>query len=266
MVQLRDVVDLFHGWYPPDTAEDWDAVGLVYGDPHQAVTSILLAVDPVDAVAREAASTGADLLITHHPLFLRPVHGFAAVTPKGTTLSRLAATGCALLTGHTNADSAVDGVCEALARVAGLGGLRPLIATPGAPDTGSGRIGEIEAMSLADFAGRLAAALPVTAAGVRVAGDPDRSIRRVAVAGGAGDFLLDTVAETDADVFVTSDLRHHPASEFLERGGPALVDIPHWAAEWTWLPRLQARLQSALGDTVVTRVSTIVTDPWQFRL
>ena len=67
---------------------------------------------------------------------------------------------------------------------------------------------------------------------------------------------------TDADVYVTSDLRHHPAAEFVEQGGPALVDVAHWAAEWTWLPVVEARLREALGDTVETRVSTIVHRPW----
>ena len=108
----------------------------------------------------------------------------------------------------------------------------------------------------------VAAALPETAHGVRVAGDPERPVRRVAVCGGAGDFLLDEVLGSDADVYVTSDLRHHPAAEFLEQGGPALVDVAHWAAEWTWLPVVEARVREALGDTVETRVSTIRTDPW----
>ena len=99
-----------------------------------------------------------------------------------------------------------------------------------------------------------------------MAGDPARPVRRVALCGGAGDFLLDTVAGTDADVYVTSDLRHHPAGEFAERGGPALVDVAHWAAEWTWLPVVEARLVEALGDTVETRVSTVRTDPWSFRV
>ncbi len=112
----------------------------------------------------------------------------------------------------------------------------------------------------------MARALPETAHGVRVAGDPDRTVRRVAVCGGAGDFLLDLVRGTDADVYVTSDLRHHPAAEFVEHGGPALVDVAHWAAEWTWLPVVRAKVQQVLGDTVETRVSTTCTDPWQFRI
>ncbi len=136
---------------------------------------------------------------------------------------------------------------------------------PGGAATGTGRIGSVEPTSLQEFAAAVAAALPATAHGVRVAGDPEREVRRVALCGGAGDFQLDTVLGTDADVYVTSDLRHHRAGEFLEHGGPALVDVAHWAAEWTWLPVVSARLAQALGDTVETRVSTLNTDPWHFR-
>ncbi|HYH34409.1 MAG TPA: Nif3-like dinuclear metal center hexameric protein, partial [Nocardioides sp.] len=120
--------------------------------------------------------------------------------------------------------------------------------------------------TLAEFAGAVAAALPPTQHGVRVAGDPERPVRKVAVCGGAGDFLLDRVAHSDVDVYLTSDLRHHPAAEFLEHEGPALLDVAHWAAEWTWLPVVAAKLGDALGDTVETRVSTLTTDPWDFRI
>jgi hypothetical protein len=144
------------------------------------------------------------------------------------------------------------------------------VAPATAGETGSGRIGDVEPTTLGDFARIVAERLPSTAGGVRVGGDPRRPVRRVAVCGGAGDFLLDAVLATDADVYVTSDLRHHPASEFLEKDGPALVDVAHWAAEWTWLPVVEARVRRALGDlggdlggdTVETRVSHIPTDPW----
>ena len=97
---LADVVALLHGWFPPETAEEWDAVGLVLGAPEQPVRRILFAVDPVLPVAEEAAAWGADLLVVHHPLFLRAVHGVPATTPKGRTLHRLSTAGCALFGAH----------------------------------------------------------------------------------------------------------------------------------------------------------------------
>src|SRR4051812_46220924 len=137
-------------------------------------------------------------------------------------------------------------------------------------DRGAGRIGILrQPRTLRDFADEVAAALPRTAAGARVSGDLDRVVSVVAVAGGAGDFLLDDARASGADVFVTSDLRHHPASEFREHPtAPALIDVPHWAAEWTWLPVAQDALAAVLdqrGLAVKSEVSRICTDPWNYR-
>jgi dinuclear metal center YbgI/SA1388 family protein len=370
MPRLADVVELLHGWYPPETADDWDAVGLAAGDPTAAVRRVLLAVDPVLPVAREAATWDADLLLTHHPLFLRGVHGVAETTPKGRTLATLTRAGCGLLSAHTNADHGSPGVSDALARALGLRDVRPVapsgppldkivvfapvgdaqpirdalaaagagqvgdydtvtytaagegrfrplaganptvgtvgelevtdelrieallprarradvvravlaahsyeevaydvleLADPGIAATGAGRVGDVDEITLGAFADTVARALPPTARGVLVGGNLDRVVRRVAVTGGAGDFLLDGALASGADVYVTSDLRHHVAGEFLEKGGPSLLDVSHWAAEWTWLPELAARLGEALGDTVEIRVSTLCTDVWQAR-
>lgn len=263
---LGEAVELLHDWYPPDTAESWDAVGLIAGDPGDSVAKVAFAVDATYEVAVEAAAWGADLLVVHHPLFLKGVHGVARTTPKGRTLGVLTDAGCALLAAHTNADRAVGGVSEALALALGLSEVEPLAPAPHDPLVGTGRIGWVDETVLARFGEQVSRALPMTAHGIRVAGDPHREVRRVAVCGGAGDFLLDELAtRADIDVYVTSDLRHHPAAEFVEKGGPALVDIAHWAAEWTWLPVVEARLREAWGATVATQVSTRCTDPWTFR-
>ena len=137
------------------------------------------------------------------------------------------------------------------------------LADPGVAETGSGRIGTVAQTTLGEFAQRVADVLPQTAQGVRVAGDPDRAVRRVAVCGGAGDFLLDDVRRSDADVYVTSDLRHHPAARVPRARRPGAgrrralgrrVDLAAGGGP--------ARGRRRLGDTVETRVSTICTDPW----
>ncbi|MET9798739.1 Nif3-like dinuclear metal center hexameric protein [Nocardiopsis alba] len=273
-VTLSDVTAAFEEVYPLRWAASWDAVGLVCGDPEQPVRRILFAVDPVDAVVDEALTGDADLIITHHPLMLRGVTSVAANTPKGRIAHRLIRAGVALYTAHTNADTAAPGVSDALARAVGLTGpLRPLDPDTTDPDgaRGIGRIGELPApLTLRDFADGVAHALPATAAGIRVAGDLDRLVTRVAVSGGAGDSLLEAARAADVDVYVTSDLRHHPASEFVERpGSPALIDTAHFASEWPWLADGARHLSEALvrrvgpqGANVEIRVSTTVTDAW----
>jgi dinuclear metal center YbgI/SA1388 family protein len=263
---LQDVVAVLERVYDPSWAESWDAVGLVCGDPDATVRLVAFAVDPVAAVVDEAIERGADLLVTHHPLFLRGVHGVPATTFKGRIVHRLIRGGVALFTAHTNADSADPGVSDALAGVLGLTGLTPLEPRAGNPELGAGRVGELPAAeSLAAFADRVSRALPATAAGVRFAGDPERPVRRVAVCGGSGDSFFGAVTAAGVDAYVTADLRHHPASEALAAGGPALVDVAHWASEWPWLEHAARTLRSELaaaGTTVDTYVSTLVTDPW----
>lgn len=260
--------------WPESLAEEWDEVGLVAGHPSAEITRVMFAVDPTLEVIDEAIEWGAELLITHHPLLLKGVTTVAANTAKGRAVHRLIESGTALLTVHTNGDSAVGGVSDVLADALGLEDVAPLTpAANGLPEEGIGRVGDLaEAMTLGDFAARVYGILPSVAGGVRVSGDKDGLVRRVAVCGGAGDSLFDEVRASSADLFVTADLRHHPASEAREaavNGRPYLIDVSHFASEWLWLPAAADALGNVLADQgldVEIRVSTTNSDPWDFIL
>lgn len=133
MTTVADVIAALESAYPPRLAADWDAVGLVCGDPSEPVTTVLVAVDPVPETVEEAVGIGAQLLVTHHPLLLRGVHGVGADTPKGALVHRLVRGGTALFTAHTNADAADPGVSDALAAALGLTVEGPLVGAPTAP-------------------------------------------------------------------------------------------------------------------------------------
>ncbi|WP_329563748.1 Nif3-like dinuclear metal center hexameric protein [Kitasatospora sp. NBC_01266] len=268
MPKLSDVINTLDELYPPSWAESWDAVGLVCGDPDDQVRRVLFAVDPVQAVVEEAVAWGADLLVTHHPLYLRGTTSVAATSFKGRVVHTLIRAGIALHVAHTNADHADPGVSDALAEAIGLTVLAPLVPDPSDPAgrRGTGRICELPApLPLAEFAAQVAAALPATAAGVRVSGDPQRPVHRVAVSGGSGDSFFAEVRAAGVDAYVTADLRHHPAAEAAEASAVALVDAAHWATEWPWLNLAARSLETAAtahGWELATRVSTLVTDPW----
>lgn len=262
-MKLADVIAVLEDAYPPKTAESWDAVGLVCGDPDEEVTRVLVCVDPTSSTVDEAVESGAQLLLAHHPLLLRGVNGVPADDPKGALVHRLIRNRAALYCAHTNADSALPGVSDALARAIGLTVTGPLEPAEPSAETGLGRVGELpEPEPLRVFAQRVADALPATVQGVRAAGDPERLVRRVAVCGGAGDSFLSTVARAGVDAYVTADLRHHPASEHISAGGPALVDVAHWASEWPWCEQAAEILRTAFGGRVDVLVSTRRTDPW----
>lgn len=274
---LQDVVDVADRLWPFRLQEDWDASGLAVGRPERPVRRIHLAVDPVASVVAEAVDAGADLLLTHHPLLLRGVTSVAADGFKGRAIHDLVEGGCALLSCHTNADAARRGVSDALIAACGVNpdDAAPLVPDAADPRVGLGRVGTLEhPVTLAELAERLALRVPPAVQGLRVAGEPELRIGTVAVCGGSGDSLFDTVRARGADVYVTADLRHHPASEARERalgpgehGTPALIDAAHSASEALWLPWAAEDLQRALsarGFEVDVHVSTLRTDPWDF--
>ena len=370
-LRVGDVADILDALYPPALAESWDVVGLAVGSRTQPVARMHYAVDCTAAVIAEARAAHADLLITHHPPFLRGMTSVDLESPKGKIVADALSAGLSVLTAHTNADMPRAGVVDALADVFGLQQRQPLRPRPGpavdkiitfVPDdhveavvdalaaAGAGRIGnyercaftsagqgtfrpaegaepflgrigesehvtetrvemvldrsrrrevrdallaahpydepaydllELAALSsaevglgrvggldrpttLGDLADRLASALPRTPRGLNVAGDLERMVARVAVQAGAGDDLLEEARSAGADVYITSDLRHHPASEALAwPDALALIDVSHWAAEWTWLPVVQHQVDDALEERrVPSAVSRLCTDPW----
>lgn len=266
---LADANAAIAALWPVDEAETWDAPGLVSGDPAAPVDRIHLAVDAVRDTVDEALDAGAQLLLVHHPLLLRGVTSVAEDRYKGALIARLIRGGCALVAAHTNADIVVQGTSAVLAQKLGLVGSRPLV--PGAdPAIGLGRVGTLsEAVTLGSLARALAQVLPATASGIRVAGDYERMISTVALCAGAGDSLLTNPDVLSADVYITSDLRHHPASEAIENarvaGGPALIDVSHWASEWLWLEVAAEQLRAALPGVTVS-VSELRSDPWDFAI
>lgn len=365
---VGDVVRIVEAHYPPRSAESWDKVGLVCGDADWPVSRVLLTVDITPEVVAQAIESGANLIVAHHPLLLRGIHGVDGANPKGRMLLEMIQHRIACYAAHTNADIAPDGVCVALAQALGLGELTQLDPRPRerldqiicfAPtdhtdavvaamaEAGAGRIGaydrchfrvngtgsfrplegaqpfvgstsEIEEvsedriemvlprgrrdavvaamlaahpyeqpafhvvelaptdtshgigrvgilaepMSAADFAQQVADALPPTVTGVRLAGAAGRMVRRVAVLAGAGDSHLDAARGAGVDAYVTSDLRHHPATEAIVwTDAPVLVDVAHWAAEWPWLPVLAGLIEAAVPE-ISCEVSRINTDAW----
>ncbi|MFF7932864.1 Nif3-like dinuclear metal center hexameric protein [Streptomyces sp. NPDC007940] len=271
MPRLSEVIAALETLWPTERAESWDAVGTVVGDPDQEVTRVLFAVDPVQEIVDEAVKLGADLLVTHHPLYLRGTTTVAASHFKGRVVHTLIKNDIALHVAHTNADTADPGVSDALAGALDLRVVRPLVPDPTDPSgrRGLGRVCELDPpTTVRELAARAAERLPATAQGIRVAGDPEATVRTVAVSGGSGDSLFDQVRAAGVDAFLTADLRHHPVSEFIAdraHSPLALLDAAHWATEWPWCELAAAQLDEISdrhGWDLRVHVSKTVTDPW----
>lgn len=256
---IGDVVRVMDELFPPEAKEDWDRVGLVVGELDAPCRRVGFAVDPCGATVDEAVERKADVLVVHHPLYLRGTHSVAATTAKGRWTTKLIREHVALFAAHTNADVFASTV--ALADLLGVELERPLDES-----TGIGGVGRLaEPMTLREFGELVSAVLPDVPAGVLVGGDPGRTVETVAICSGAGDSLLSVANASGADVYLTADLRHHPATDHLWNGGCALVSATHWASEWPLLAVMERRVRRRLPE-LETYISEIPTDAWSLAI
>lgn len=290
MPMLKQVVDVLETLYPLRYAESWDYPGLIVGDLSAPVRRIEFAADPTMEVVRQAIERGTDLLVCHHPLLFRSVHEVSGLGVHGDIVRRLSQAGCALWVGHTNADAAYRGTGMAAADLFGLVDQQPLVPIDdptAAHPVGLGRVGSLpEPMTLETFARRVADVLPHTELGVQVCGPLDATVRTVAVLPGSGDSLFDEVRAAGVDVYVTSDLRHHPATDAIEQARyeaamrgrgiglgsgdtairPLLINTPHSAIESLWfhyaLEDVPQAVERATGERPQVYWNRMNTDPW----
>jgi dinuclear metal center YbgI/SA1388 family protein len=267
-VSIQDFNSVAEGLWPSATKEEWDVVGLVVGSNNQQVNKVLLTVDVTAEVIDLAIANGADLIFAHHPLLLKGVTNLADESSKGNLVAKLIKAGIALYSAHTNADVVSAGTSAVLGQHLGLGSTRPLAPLSDGVQ-GIGIIGKLEQKhSLGDLAANLNSFLPQTATGVRVAGEFEKQVTTVALCAGAGDSYLLLALDAGADVYITSDLRHHPAQEILEEAKArnvdfSLVDISHWAAEFLWLATAKDQLARELPG-IELEICDIRTDVFDF--
>lgn len=269
---LSDLLVLLESWYPRGLAESWDNVGLLLGDPAQPVQRIMTCLTLTAPVADEAMAKKADLIVTHHPIFFKPVKRLTARGSDG-FLYHLARAGVAVYSPHTAFDSAAEGINLQLATKLGLEGtvpLRPLedasngASREGAAEAalGAGRMGTLtRPASLEELASRLAKTLHQD--WVQFVGDPARVSSQVAIGcGAAGDFLRDAQRK-GCDTFVTGEMRFHDmlAAQSLDMG---VILLGHYASERFALESMAERLQQTLREVEVWS-SQAEADPLQVR-
>lgn len=242
---VKNLLVVLHQIYPVELASEWDSVGLIQGKKSQKVSGILLCVDITPEIFEEARALGFNAIVAHHPLFLEDEF---PLQYKTNIMERAERHEIALMNCHTNADAMTPGVSDALARAFGIKNLE-VIETRHTSLFGIGRIGDVAEMSYTDFVSHVRDVVPQSV--VRSTKEIAGTIKRVAVCAGSGASLLPRIRETDADVYITSDLKHHPVSEHLAEGGCALIDIDHGVAESLYLQGLKSSLEQVLDVEVI---------------
>ena len=223
MPTVRDIESALYDWAPRELAESWDNVGLLVGSGSAEVRRVLVALDVTEWVADEALRVGADLIVAHHPVMNCRWHQVQHVVDddaQGRILTKLLRAGVSAICMHTNLDAAEGGVNDILAHLLGLEDAEPF------NEEKIGRIGTMKCeKSLEQFLQDVVQSLGCKGLRYRDAG---RSVRRVAVGGGACVEFVPQVLALGCDTFVTADVKYH---EFLDANGLNLIDAGHFETE-----------------------------------
>jgi len=269
---VGDIMEIMETLAPAGLAEGWDNPGLQIGCRDQVVKTLWVALDPSFPVISAACRQGVDLLITHHPFIFKPLDTIDLDTPSGKIISLALRHELSVFSAHTNLDAASSGINDVLADRIGLKDISGLDVPrkgfdahqPGETNWGMGRKGCLEEKThLLHFAEHLKTRLGLTS--VRIAGQPDMPVKSVALCCGSGSSLLKTFLLSDAEVFVSGDLRYHDARD-AEAAGKGLIDIGHFASEHVILDVLAGRLQEETkirGLDVAVQACKLENDPFQ---
>jgi GTP cyclohydrolase I len=248
---VKDVIRAMDELAPSFLKEDWDNSGLQIGHPEWPVAKIMVALDPVLHVVEFACENHVDMLVTHHPLIFEPLRSINASTPGGKIIQTALAHKLAIFSAHTNLDMAKNGTNDILAERIGLKEIGPLMredqdATHGNASSGYsfGRIGiPDKVLSLWQLAESIKRDLDMES--VRVAGPSDLKITKVATCCGSGSGMMELFLSSDAQVFISGDLKYHDARD-AEAMGVGLIDIGHFTSEYLMINALARDLNVVL--------------------
>ena len=212
-MKIKDVIEYMEAWAPLAYQESYDNAGLQVGDPDMELKGGLVCLDVTPERVEEAVAAGANLIVSHHPVLFHPLRQVCGIRLSERVVIAAIRNGVAIYSAHTNLDNVRSGVNAALAAKLGLtitGFLQPM---PGVAEAGGGAIGELpSSMEEEAFLAHVKSALELPV--LRHSRLRGRPVRKVALCGGAGGFMLPDAIRSQADAFLVGEAHYHDFNDF----------------------------------------------------
>lgn len=243
-MKSSDIIDALEKLSPPEYACEWDNVGLMVGTPEAEVKKILVALDGDDAAVDTAIRTGADMIITHHPLIFGSLKSVKTDDITGRRIISLIKNDVICYSMHTNFD-VKGGMAELAAKLAGLEDCEVLEEVK--DGEGLGRVGDYPTeMTVLEWAERVKQIFDIP--GVMVYGDKDMPVKRIAISPGSGKDFVGYSLEKGAKLLVTGDINHHSGIDAVAEG-LAIIDAGHYGTEYIFVKYIADYLRKYFSST-----------------
>lgn len=233
MIKIGTVTTFLESIAPPKFQESYDNAGLIVGSTEAEVKGILVSLDSTEAVIDEAISLGCNLIVAHHPIVFKGLKKINGSHYVERVVIKAIKNDISIYAIHTNLDNVLSqGVNQRIGQQIGLTNMAILApkktSVPGFEEVGAGVIGELpDAMEERKFLLHLKACMQTSV--IRHTNLLGNSIRKVALCGGAGSFLVRQAIQHQAQIFISADFKYH---EFFEANEKIVIaDIGHYESE-----------------------------------
>ena len=208
-MKIKQVLSALERFAPLPLQESWDNAGLQLGLTEVEVSGALLCLDVNEQIVDEAVAKGCNLIVSHHPLLFRGLKQISGADYVQRSVIKAIKHDIVIVSMHTNMDNALDGVNWKIAERLGLTDCKFFAQkTVDGIEAGSGVVGNLPLQMDA----RAFIELVKKQFGVQCAQCNEllqRPISKVAICGGAGDFLLSDAIGEGADAFITGEMHYH---------------------------------------------------------
>ena len=226
-MKLGELIAALERLAPLRLQDEWDNSGLQVGFPEAEIRRVLVCLDVTEAVVDEAIAEGCDVIVSHHPLLFKALRQVSDATYQQRCVVKALRAGISIYSAHTSLDNAPGGVNHRIAALLGLEDLRWLSPSEGEANAGSGLVGQLPRPEEdAAFLARVSRIFGVAC--LRHSALDGRQIRRVALCGGSGAFLLPEAVHAGADCFLSGEFHYH---DYFENQGLLLAELGHYQSE-----------------------------------
>lgn len=227
MIRCSDIALALQEAVPHSLQESYDNCGWQVGTPDAECSGVLVCVDATPARVKEALDLGANMIVSHHPLLFSGLKRITGDSQVQLTVMDAIRHGIAVYSLHTALDNSPEpfGVSLVMAKLLELHAVAPL------DENGSGAVGHLASpQPLTQVLNRIKATFrsPVVRTS-DVEAAPTREIKRIALCGGSGSFLIPKAVSARADLFLSSDISYHKFVDFASE--IIIADIGHFESE-----------------------------------
>ena len=230
MVILKDICKYLESVAPLSLQEDYDNAGLIIGNEKAKIKKALICLDCTEEILDEAIEKNCNLIIAHHPIVFRGIKKFNGNNYVERIIIKAIQNNINIYAAHTNLDNVLkNGVNQRIAKKLKLKNLKILSPIKGSQDKqGAGIVGQLsKSENERSFLKRLKTTMKTDC--IRHTELLGKQIKKVAICGGSGSFLLNDAIKDKADIFITGDFKYH---QFFDSDGKIVIaDIGHYESE-----------------------------------